>query len=43
MEVFDEKNYNTCECCGEESEYDSPMWYGEYDGQKICYNCYDKY
>lgn len=38
-----ESNFHVCDCCGAEIEKDSYGWYGEYDGQQMCYNCYDSY
>lgn len=38
-----ESNFHICDRCGTEIEKGSYGWYGEYDGQQMCYNCYDSY
>lgn len=37
------KNINVCDKCGAEYAADDVGWYGEYDGQQMCYACYDSY
>lgn len=43
LEAGEENKFNVCDRCGTEIEKGSYGWYGEYDGQQMCYNCYDSY